>query len=146
MAGCAAVVRRRALTAGASLDAGVSRAVAGLWCSRDRMVRFGSPVSVTAVLDAFTHALEAAYTVLPPAWLFAILLALGNVFLFRAAVGREGHSSLYFVPWGVLGFAFGNLVATLIGSRLPTLGDVRIVEAALGAWLFLTVANLRAPG
>ena len=88
---------------------------------------------------------DAIFAVVPPAWLFATLLALANVFLFRAAVGREGHSALYFVPWGVIGFAFGNLVATLLGSRLPTLGDVRIVEAALGAWLFLTVANLRAP-
>ena len=96
-------------------------------------------------MEAVGPALEAVVSVVPPAWLFAILLALANVFLFRAAVGREGHSSLYFMPWGVVGFAFGNLVATLLGSRLPTLGDVRIVEAALGAWLFLTVANLRAP-
>ena len=96
-------------------------------------------------MEAIGPALEAIYSVLPPAWLFAILLALANVFLFRAAVGREGHSSFYFMPWGVVGFAFGNLIATLLGSRLPTLGDVRIVEAALGAWLFLTVANLRTP-
>ena len=96
-------------------------------------------------MDVLNPALGALYAVLPPAWLFAILLALGNVFLFRAAVGREGHSSLYFLPWGVLGFAFGNLVASLLGSRIPSLGDVRIVEAALTAWLFLTVANLRAP-
>ena len=100
---------------------------------------------MTDLTAALSPALEALYRVLPPAWLFAILLALANVFIFRAAVGREGHSSLYFMPWGVLGFAFGNLVAALLGSRLPTLGDVRIVEAALGAWLFLTVANLRTP-
>ena len=100
---------------------------------------------MTEVMETLAPALAAIYAVVPPAWLFAILLALANVFLFRAAVGREGHSALYFVPWGVIGFALGNLVATLLGSRLPTLGDVRIVEAALGAWLLLTVANLRAP-
>jgi hypothetical protein len=100
---------------------------------------------MSSVTDLLTPILEAINAVLPPAWLFATLLALANVFLFRAAVGREGHSALYFVPWGVIGFAFGNLVAALLGSRLPTLGDVRIVEAALGAWLFLTVANLRSP-
>ena len=97
---------------------------------------------VMAVLEPIGDAL---FALVPPAWLFATLLALANVFLFRAAVGREGHSALYFVPWGLFGFALGNLVAALLGSRLPTLGDVRIVEAALGAWLFLTVANLRAP-
>ena len=96
-------------------------------------------------LSAIEPALAAVYTAVPPAWLFATLLALANVFLFRAAVGREGHSALYFLPWGVIGFALGNLLATLVGSRLPTLGDVRIVEAALGAWLMLTVANLRTP-
>jgi len=97
------------------------------------------------VLAALGPALTAVSALLPPAWLFALLLALANVFLFRAAVGREGHSALYFVPWGVIGFALGNLVAALLGSRLPTLGDVRIVEAALGAWLLLTIANLRTP-
>ena len=97
------------------------------------------------MLEGLPPALEAIYAVVPPAWIFAGLLALANVFIFRAAVGREGHSSLYFMPWGILGFAFGNLVAVLLGSRLPSLGDVRIVEAALGAWLFLTLANLRTP-
>ena len=96
-------------------------------------------------MEILNAILATIYTVVPPAWLLAGLLALANVFLFRAAVGREGHSVLYFVPWGVIGFALGNLLATLLGSRLPTLGDVRIVEAALGAWLMLTVANLRTP-
>ena len=100
---------------------------------------------MTEILDGAAPILEAIYAVVPPAWLLAILLALANVFLFRAAVGREGHSALYFVPWGVVGFALGNLIGALLGSRLPTLGDVRIVEAALGAWLFLTMANLRPP-
>ncbi|MGI8423916.1 MAG: hypothetical protein ACR2NO_07370 [Chloroflexota bacterium] len=100
---------------------------------------------MTSAMDVLNLVLDAVYAVLPPAWLFALLLALGNVFIFRAAVGREGHSSLYFLPWGIVGFAFGNLIGTWLGSRLPTLGDVRIVEAALGAWLFLTVANLRTP-
>ena len=90
-----------------------------------------------------SSALQLFYVVVPPAWLMATLVALGNVFLFRALVGREGHSSLYFVPWGVVGFALGNLIAVGLGSRLPTLGDVRVIEASLGAWLLLTIANLR---
>ncbi|HET7770951.1 MAG TPA: hypothetical protein VFN74_19415 [Chloroflexota bacterium] len=100
---------------------------------------------MSGAADLLNAALATVYAVVPPAWLLAGLLALANVLLFRAAVGREGHSALYFVPWGVIGFALGNMLASLLGSRLPTLGDVRIVEAALGAWLLLTVANLRAP-
>ena len=92
---------------------------------------------------ALATALDLFYALVPPAWRLATLLALGHVFLFRAVAGREGHSSLYFIPWGLFGFALGNLVATWLGSFLPTFGDVRIVEASLGAWLFLTLANLR---
>jgi len=90
-------------------------------------------------------ALQLLYRTVPPAWLLATLLALAVVFLFRGVAGREGHSSLYFLPWGVVGFALGNLVGAWAGSRLPTLGDVRIIEACLGAWMLLTIANLRQP-
>ena len=87
--------------------------------------------------------LGAVSAVLPPAWMLAFLLALLNVFVFRAAVAREGHTAPYFLPWGLIGFALGNLLATWLGSGLPTLGDVRVIEASLGAWLLLTIANLR---
>jgi hypothetical protein len=87
--------------------------------------------------------LESVLALVPPSWLLAILLALLNVFVYRVAVGRDGHTALYFLPWGVFGFALGNLVAGWLGSLLPTLGDVRVIEASAGAWLFLTVANLR---
>jgi hypothetical protein len=90
-------------------------------------------------------ALTAVAAILPPAWLLAFLLALLNVFVFRVAVARDGHTAPYFLPWGLIGFALGNLIAAWAGSVLPALGDVRVIEASLGAWLFLTVANLRAP-
>lgn len=90
-------------------------------------------------------ALSAIAAVLPPAFLLAFLLALLNVFVFRVAVAREGHTAPYFLPWGLIGFALGNLIAAWAGSLLPTLGDVRVIEASLGAWLFLTIANLRPP-
>ena len=86
---------------------------------------------------------ESALALVPPSWLLATLLALLNVFVFRIAVGREGHSALYFLPWGVFGFALGNLLAGWAGSVIPTLGDVRVIEASAGAWLFLTAGNLR---
>jgi hypothetical protein len=75
----------------------------------------------------------------------AILLALLNVLLFRISVGREGRSALYFLPFGIFGFALGNLLAVWSHSPIPSLGDVRLVEASVGAWLFLTLANLRQP-
>lgn len=99
--------------------------------------------ALATVGEVLTGGLQLFYAVVPPAWLLAALLALANVFLFRAVAGREGHSSLYFVPWGVVGFALGNLLAALVGSWLPTLGDVRVIEASLGAWVLLTIGNLR---
>ena len=64
---------------------------------------------------------ESALALVPPSWLLATLLALLNVFVFRIAVGREGHSALYFLPWGVFGFALGNLLAGWAGSVIPCL-------------------------
>ncbi len=89
--------------------------------------------------------LQQVLAFVPPSWLLASLLAALNVFVFRVAVGREGHSSLYFFPWGVVGFALGNLLAVLAGSPVPALGDVHVVEASLGAWVVLTLGNLRVP-
>ncbi len=88
---------------------------------------------------------DSLLTFIPPAWLLAGLFALLNIFLFRLLAGRQGHTVLYFFPWGVFGFALGNLLASLASSILPTVGDVRIVEASLGAWALLAVANLRTP-
>ena len=101
--------------------------------------------ALAAVGAALEGGLQLLYRTVPPAWLLAVLLALAMIFLFKGIAGREGHSSLYFLPWGIIGFALGNLVGTWTGSRLPSLGDVRIIEACLGAWLLLTIANLRQP-
>jgi hypothetical protein len=82
-------------------------------------------------------------TLIPPSWLLAALLAALHVFLFRIFLGREGRSVFYFFPWGIAGFAAGNLIAVLASSPLPSLGDVHVIEASIGAWLLLTIANLR---
>jgi hypothetical protein len=83
------------------------------------------------------------FALVPPSWLLALLLAALHVFLFRIFLGREGRSVFYFFPWGIAGFAAGNLIAVFASSPLPSLGDVHIVEASIGAWLLLTIANLR---
>lgn len=92
---------------------------------------------------------NAALTVagaIPPAWALALVLAALNVFVFHTAFAQEGRSPLHLAPFGLLGFATGNLAAALLGSALPTLGDVHVIEASLGAWLVLTVVNARSPG
>jgi hypothetical protein len=89
--------------------------------------------------------MDAVLAVVPPAWVLAVVLAAVNVFVFHAALGHETHSALYFVPFGLVGFSVGNLVAALVHAPLPTLGDVHVVEASIGAWLCLTLANVRRP-
>ena len=80
---------------------------------------------------------------LPPGWALACVLAALNVFIFHTAFAQEGRSPLHLAPFGLLGFAAGNLAAVLVGSALPTLGDIHVVEASLGAWVVLTLANAR---
>jgi hypothetical protein len=89
--------------------------------------------------------LQTVLYAVPPAWILAVLLALLNVLVFRLVMGREGHSTLYFLPFGIFGFALGNLIGAWSRLPIPSVGDVRLVEASLGAWLLLTLANLRQP-
>jgi hypothetical protein len=87
--------------------------------------------------------MDAVAALVSPAWALALLLATLNVLVFRIAVGREGRSALYFLPFGIFGFAAGNLLGVLVNSPLPTLGDIRLIEACIGAWILLSLANAR---
>ena len=87
--------------------------------------------------------LSALGTAIPPAWALALVLAALNVFVFHAAFAQQGRSPLHLAPFGVFGFAAGNLAATLLHSALPTLGDVHVLEASLGAWVMLSLVNAR---
>jgi hypothetical protein len=87
--------------------------------------------------------MEAVLAYVSPAWVLALILAALNVLVFRVALGRPERSALYYAPFGVFGFAAGNLVAALVTSALPTLGDVHVIEASAGAWLCLSLANAR---
>ena len=80
-------------------------------------------------------------SLVPPAWVLALILAALNVCVFHVALGRAGRSVLYFTPFGLLGFAAGNLIGWLLGSPLPMLGDVHVIEASVGAWVLLSIAN-----
>jgi hypothetical protein len=87
----------------------------------------------------------ALVTAVPPAWALALVLAALNVFVFHAAFAQEGRSPLHLAPFGIFGFSAGNLAAVLLQSGLPTLGDVHVIEASLGAWLVLTVVHAWKP-
>ncbi len=76
-----------------------------------------------------------------PGWVLAVILAAINVCVFQVAMAHQGRTVLYFVPFGILGFAAGNLLAWLIGSPLPMLGDLHVIEASAGAWVALLLAN-----
>ncbi len=84
---------------------------------------------------------NAALAHVSPAWVLALILAAINVCVFQVSMAHQGRSVLYFVPFGILGFAAGNLLAWLIGSPLPMLGDLHVIEASAGAWVALLLAN-----
>src|SRR5436190_7958693 len=83
----------------------------------------------------------AALAHVSPAWVLAVVFATINVCVFHVAMAQQGHSLFYFVPFGILGFAAGNLLAWLVGSPLPMLGDLHVIEASAGAWVALLLAN-----
>jgi hypothetical protein len=87
--------------------------------------------------------LSTVATAVPPAWALALVLAALNVFVFHAAFAQHGRSPLHLAPFGLLGFSAGNLAATLLHSPLPTLGDIHVLEASLGAWVALSLINAR---
>ena len=87
--------------------------------------------------------LSTVTSAVPPAWALALVLAALNVFAFHAAFAQQGRSPLHLAPFGLFGFSAGNLAATLLHSPLPTLGDIHILEASLGAWVVLSLVNAR---
>jgi hypothetical protein len=93
--------------------------------------------------DVLNAALSAALSALPPAWALAFVVAGLNVFLFHSTFAQEGRTPLHLAPFGLFGFSAGNLAAVLLHSALPTLGDVHVIEASLGAWIALSLANAR---
>jgi hypothetical protein len=87
--------------------------------------------------------LDALLVHLSPGWVLAALLATINVCVFHVATAQEGHGLFYLAPFGLCGFAAGNLLAAMVGSPLPMLGDLHVIEASAGAWAVLLLANTR---
>jgi uncharacterized membrane protein YeaQ/YmgE (transglycosylase-associated protein family) len=76
-----------------------------------------------------------------PALVFALLLAsvYGVAFFFWQ--GRRLGDLLVFWLAAVLGFAAGQLIGARWGFLPISLGEIQIIEATLGAALFLTIAK-----
>ena len=85
--------------------------------------------------------LDRVLSYVSPGWVLAVLLAALNVCVFHITAAQESRSLFYFLPFGLFGFALGNLLAVLFHSPLPMLGDLHVIEACLGAWMALMLAN-----
>jgi hypothetical protein len=61
--------------------------------------------------------------------------------LFHVWRGRSFRElPLYLIASG-LGFALGQLIATLIGLDIFMIGPLHIIEASLGSWVMLFIAR-----
>jgi hypothetical protein len=76
-----------------------------------------------------------------PALIFALLLASLYGVAFFIWQGRKLGDLLVFWLAAVLGLAAGQVVGNLWGFLPVAIGEIQIVEATLGAALFLAVAK-----
>lgn len=76
-----------------------------------------------------------------PALIISMLLALAYAAAFHLWKGRNLKDLLVFWLASILGFAAGQLVGQILDPVLWTLGQVHIVEATLGAFLFMALTR-----
>jgi len=77
----------------------------------------------------------------PPALLLSLVLASTYAAAFQLWKGRSLRDLLFFWPAALVGFAVGQLAGQILDFIPWTVGQVRIVEATLVAFLFLAVVN-----
>lgn len=84
--------------------------------------------------------------VVSPAFVLSTLLALLWATLWFVWRGGGWRGWLIAVLAAVLGFGAGQLLATLLGSPLPAIGQVHVIEGTLCSWLALWLVHwLRRP-
>ena len=76
-----------------------------------------------------------------PAMIISFLLASAYAAAFHLWQGRSLKDLLVFWLAAVLGFAAGQLVGLILAPVPWTLGQVHIVEASLGAFLFMAMTR-----
>jgi len=76
-----------------------------------------------------------------PGLILSLLLASAYAAVFYLVAGRRLRDLLLYWPAAVLGFSVGQVAAELLESLPWTIGEVHLVEASVGAFLLLLVAN-----
>ena len=76
-----------------------------------------------------------------PAMIISLLLASAYAAAFHLWQGHSLKDLLVFWLAAVFGFAAGQLVGQILDPVPWTLGQVRIVEATLGAFLFMSITR-----
>ena len=78
----------------------------------------------------------------PPSMILSLVLASIYALLFLLWQGRNLRDFLWFWLAAVVGFAAGQLVGQVFDLLPWTLGQVHIIEATVGALLFLILARV----
>ncbi|HUE75765.1 MAG TPA: hypothetical protein VMP10_02965 [Chloroflexota bacterium] len=87
-----------------------------------------SPISVLGAL-------------MPPPLVLAILLLAFYTFAFKTIAGRRSENLVVCLMASALGFGIGHLFGDYLYGSQFVVGEVRVVEASLGSWLLLLIAN-----
>lgn len=78
---------------------------------------------------------------LSPSFVLSTLLAFLGATLWFAWQGGGWRGWVIDVLAAILGFAAGQLLATLWQTPLPAVGEVHVVEGMLGSWLMLWLVS-----
>ena len=76
-----------------------------------------------------------------PVFLLSSTLATFWAALFHLLFGRRLLDLLLFWFVGIVGFLVGQAMADIIGLHWLTLGQIHLVEATLGCWIAMLVAQ-----
>lgn len=87
--------------------------------------------------------LQSILDYLPPAFLLSTVLALLWATLWYVWRGGNWRDWLLDVLAALLGFGAGQLIGVLLRLPLPAVGEVRVVEGTLLAWLALVLLRRR---
>lgn len=82
------------------------------------------------------------FSLIAPGLLLSLVLSVGYASLFHLWRGRTVRDLVLFLIVSLVGFGAGQLVGTLVRIPLLQVGEVHLLEASLGAWAALAVAQL----
>lgn len=77
-----------------------------------------------------------------PSLLLSLVVSLAYAALFHLWWGRSGRHLLLLILASMVGFGVGQFVGTLVRIPLLQIGEVHMVEASVGAWILLAIAQM----